>query len=220
MVIFDQYKFCFQHIPKTGGTFVRLFFHHHMKPSNSFDEHPRYSNLKNNQDYDLLVCVRNPLDRIVSLYCDLCHWNGITNFDLDSGEETAFYVPEWIEDRKRIKSKRCNNNSIEFFLNNSNGRDIFFGDILEKNIKLCKELGKKVFVLRQECLANDLIMFLDSKKIEVSNEALSWLFNNNIRRSNTEVFNKAKIQLMKNKRLLKMILDKESFLADMYSIVF
>lgn len=103
MIVNDKYKFVYQHIPKTGGTFLSHVLCQYLNTCTSMDKyslkwyanpeeveaiekiietqpgaaaHMEFRQLQENivKSYKLLLSIRHPIDRILSLYADL-HFN-------------------------------------------------------------------------------------------------------------------------------------------------
>ena len=228
MIACDDFGFAIQHIPKTGGTFLNSFF---MKFFNAktISHHLQYSHYENNHQYDLLICIRNPIDRIVSLYCDVCHYKNVSSFDSLSKKRSEYYsldqnyfVPmkqEWIDEREEFLDRHCNGDCIEYFIENMPDEHLYYSNIIEDNIRTCQDLGKEFYILRQESLITELAIFLDHKNIMISKNVEDWMFHNTLRRSDPDNFIKAKKQLIKNKALMRKVLEKESFLSEIYKVV-
>jgi hypothetical protein len=100
MIVDDKYKFVFQHVPKTGGTFLVNILTHYLntcmnmntyslrwytdEETNSFIQeklktrpgfaaHMEFRQLSQDviENYKLMISIRHPMDRIISLYSDL-----------------------------------------------------------------------------------------------------------------------------------------------------
>jgi hypothetical protein len=229
MIIEHEHKYIFEHVPKTGGTFLRTFYRKFYPQYARVVGHAKYSNYIDNHEYDLVIGIRNPIDRIVSLFCDICDYEKVKSFDAKINKEYEFYSiddeevglrQEWIDDRLTMQNDNCSGNCIEYFLNNQDENNIYFSSKIEKSIKAAKNNNRKVYVLRQECLVNDLLVFFDSKNIKINDEQMDWLLNKSFRKSDKQTFINAKKQLLRNKKLLHRIIEKERFLCEIYSVEF
>jgi len=227
MIIDHTHNYAIQHVPKTGGTFLRSFYKKFYPEAERLFGHFPYFDYTHNYDYDLVICIRNPIDRIASLYCDMCHYEGITSFDAKLNKEYPFYsvdqsmVPmeqEWIDDRKVIQDKYCKGGCIEYFLESLTENKIYMSDIIKRSIDTAKELGRKVYILRQESLVSDLLVFFDKKNISIPKEQINWLLTKSIRSSDKQCFINAKKQILTNKSLLYRILQNEKFLSEAYRV--
>jgi len=227
MIIDHAHNYAIQHVPKTGGTFLRSFYKEFYPEVERLFGHFPYFDYIHNHDYDLVICIRNPIDRIASLYCDMCHYEGITSFDAKLNKEYSFYsvdqpmVPmeqEWVDDRKVIQDKYCKGGCIEYFLESLTENKIYMSDIIKRSIDTAKELGRKVYILRQESLVSDLLVFFDKKNISIPNEQINWLLTKSIRSSDKQCFINAKKQILTNKSLLYRILQNEKFLSEAYRV--
>lgn len=227
MIIDHTHNYAIQHVPKTGGTFLRSFYKEFYPEAERLFGHFPYFDYIHNHAYDLVICIRNPIDRIASLYCDMCHYEGVTSFDAKVNKEYPFYsvdqsmVPmeqEWIDDRKVLQDKYCKGDCMEYFLENLAENKVYMSKTIEKSIETAKENGRNFYVLRQECLVSDLLVFFDRKNIAIPNQQINWLLNKSIRLSNKQSFINAKKQILTNKSLLYRILQNEKFLSKAYGV--
>lgn len=227
MIIDHTHNYAIQHVPKTGGTFLRSFYKKFYPEAERLFGHFPYFDYIHNSDYDLVICIRNPIDRIASLFCDMCHYESVTSFDAESNKQYPFYsldqamVPmeqEWIDDRKVIQDNYCKGDCIEYFLDILAENKIYMSNNIKKSVRTAQELGRNFYILRQECLVSDLLVFFDRKNITIPDEQINWLLTKSIRSSDTQAFINAKKQILTNKKLLHRILENEKFLSEIYRV--
>jgi len=76
MIISNKYKYVFIELPRTGTTAISQELCDFYGGERIFEKHSKYSFFKKNatleqQGYFIFSCLRNPLDRTVSLYFHL-----------------------------------------------------------------------------------------------------------------------------------------------------
>lgn len=224
MIISDKYNFVYQHISKSAGTFI-----HHILLKYLKEEvrpvgkgHTLYLDLdekyKNN---DLAISISHPVDKWVSLYCDVCHGETVTT--VINSEQKPFYEKPIREDKYGNPSYRsyfqCGE-SFEDFLDltlDVQVETFTSRKKLSDSIQQCKDLGNKVFFIKKEFFVYDFIKFLDAKNIPISNEMLEEICNTVMRKSDNNLFNSIRNKVYQDRNLLNRICQAEEFLLEIYN---
>ena len=224
MIISDKYNFVYQHISKSAGTFI-----HHILLKYLKEEvrpvgkgHTLYLDLdekyKNN---DLAISISHPVDKWVSLYCDVCHGETVTT--VINSEQKPFYEKPIREDKYGNPSYRsyfqCGE-SFEDFLDltlDVQVETFTSRKKLSDSIQQCKDLGNKVFFIKKEFFVHDFIKFLDTKNIPISNEMLEEICNTVMRKSDNNLFNRIRNKVYQDRNLLNRICQAEEFLLEIYN---
>lgn len=223
MIISDKYNFVYQHISKSAGTFI-----HHILLKYLKEEvrpvgkgHTLYLDLdekyKNN---DLAISISHPVDKWVSLYCDMCHGETVTT--VINSEEKPFYEKPIREDKygnPSCRSFQCGE-SFEDFLDltlDVQVETFTSRKKLSDSIQQCKDLGNKVFFIKKEFFVHDFIKFLDAKNIPISNEMLEEICNTVMRKSDNNLFNSIRNKVYQDRNLLNRICQAEEFLLEIYN---
>ena len=232
MIIDDKYKFVYQHIPKTGGTFVNQLLHQYINTCTMLDEysikyyadkdvsdreielsktklgaiqHLEFRFLKDDvvKDYKLIISVRHPVERILSLYADM-----------------YFNRPEEITEKPDIE---------EFVLKQTKGfnEETAVGRKIENAIRLARE-NAGYEVIRFETLKHDVLDILTRLNIPIGPTFFKDLMvNGKVSRFHEETppFSRVtsdEIRLMvaekfySHKSLYKKLLEHESWLMEYY----
>jgi hypothetical protein len=243
MIISDKYNFVYQHISKSAGTFIHHILLKYLKEEVrpvgkghtlylDLDEkpvgkgHTLYLDLdekyKNN---DLAISISHPVDKWVSLYCDMCHGETVTT--VINSEEKPFYEKPIREDKygnPSCRSFQCGDfqcgESFEDFLDltlDVQVETFTSRKKLSDSIQQCKDLGNKVFFIKKEFFVHDFIKFLDTKNIPISNEMLEEICNTVMRKSDNNLFNSIRNKVYQDRNLLNRICQAEEFLLEIYN---
>lgn len=224
MIISDKYNFVYQHISKSAGTFIAhillKYLKEEVRPIGK--SHALYLDLdekyKNN---DLAISISHPVDKWVSLYCDVCHGETVTT--VINSEQKPFYEKPIREDKYGNPSYRsyfqCGE-SFEDFLDltlDVQVETFTSRKKLSDSIQQCKDLGNKVFFIKKEFFVHDFIKFLDTKNIPISNEMLEEICNTVMRKSDNNLFNRIRNKVYQDRNLLNRICQAEEFLLEIYN---
>ena len=108
MIICDQHKFIFIHVPRTGGTSVRQMWKHWDKGDRTHTTYPmllkKFPNRAFNQ-YFKFGFMRNPWERVYSLFC-----KHVKNSPVDTSKGFKY----WMFDESRTDSNRHKQSAMHF----------------------------------------------------------------------------------------------------------
>lgn len=222
MIISYKYNFVYQHIPKSAGTFIAHILLKYLKEEvKPLANHGLYLNLDDkDKNNDLAISISHPVDKWVSLYCDMCHGETVTT--VINSEEKPFYekpIRRKNDGKLSYRSGRCGE-SFEYFIDNMLDDQVKLFTSRKKmsdSIQQCKDLGNKVFFIKKECFVYDFIKFLDAKNIPTSNEMLEEICNTVMRKSDNDLFNSLRTKVYKDKKILNRICQAEEFLLEIYN---
>ena len=178
MIVDEKYKYCWQHMRKTGGSYVQSFFYqyvntagiitpssakHYLGPvhiehvKNNYKgkfQHAEYCWLlpEYKDQLELLISVRHPVEHWISSFC--YERLMIKNFEYKD-------IREWLPVKTNNWEKRFS-----------------FSDELIRNLDSTGKAGYTI--MKNESLSPDLIKFIDKKKITIGPIARGDLENNRI----------------------------------------
>ena len=116
MIICHEHKFIFVHVPRTGGHSVREMWKQYEHPHRKVKYHARlnegikrFADGRNVNDYFSFGFIRNPWERVYSLFCK--HVN-------KSPVDTSRGFKHWMFDKTRTDSQRHKQPAM-FFLQNA-----------------------------------------------------------------------------------------------------
>lgn len=232
MIIDDKYKFIYQHIPKTGGTFINQLLVQYINTCTYLDiysikyyadkdvsdkeielsktklgaiQHLEFRFLKDEviNDYKLIIGVRHPIERMLSLYADM-----------------YFNRPEEVTDKPNIE---------EFVLQQTKNFDekTAVGRKIENAIRLARE-NAGYEVIKFETLKHDLLDVLRRfdvpigptffKDLMITGKASN--FHKTHSRFSRVTLDETKLMIAEkfysHKSLYKKLLEHESWLMEYY----
>jgi hypothetical protein len=95
-VILEDKKIIFIHIPRTSGSSIETFFGVHFDAVSVYQKHLRASSIKKQvksewDSYFKFSIVRNPFDRVVSMY----HMQCFSSININSGKSLRFFIENY-----------------------------------------------------------------------------------------------------------------------------
>lgn len=228
MIIDDRFQFVFQHLPKTGGTFIShvlrnniascgILLNHglkwyidpeHLEFYNSFEQNHRHGHINHTEfrrlnkdiieNYTLWIGVRHPIEIWISHYIDFHHHHLIEKTEPNPRHTPISFAEHII------------NHTQDFDALTSISRK------LENAIKLADQHAGS-FVIRQENLETDLLTALHNVDgLEVhpllyDDIMYRRLYDRSVDPTARQMI---RYEILKNHQLCKKILDFEYFLVD------